>query len=475
MTPGFWHVVSFRRSSQAVSVVLLASACAFSVSSPTGREEPPASNGVPEGGTVTRAASATQGTQSDLKPEALAEHPLKMATFTLAGLGNDTLLPPDHKEEAVARTDPAEVLRTGPEEEVVVKSDPKEPAVVEPDPKEAAAVELAPKEEGVDDAVSPPGTELHVDAPANVEAKALGGEIVGSPIRSDAPTADEVSQYLWSVYQRPGAKFDYHGDFSWKDVAAAERLGISVEDYVIGGMDPDFREQLYASGKAMDAAGINWTILSAFRDDYRQELAVGYKAHVGNSFHGGSAATGGYGHGCAVDLANVDRLSNSLVWNWLDQHGSQYGLYRPLRASDPAHVQPRGPWHALGATLREERHSPALGDGVPVFAASAGLSADAGLSEEQVNCVRPVVQPGQVRCPTQVVDDPACRPSPAPIARDKHLKDNWANAHAAVAAAVQGVKSKSRPSSDGDGRHAKTHVERHHAHPTAGKGHVAAL
>jgi hypothetical protein len=58
-------------------------------------------------------------------------------------------------------------------------------------------------------------------------------------------------------------------------------------------MDPDFREQLFAMGRAMDAAGIDWTILSAFRDDYRQNLAAGLKARVDNSFHGGSAATGG--------------------------------------------------------------------------------------------------------------------------------------------------------------------------------------
>src|ERR1700676_2271179 len=58
------------------------------------------------------------------------------------------------------------------------------------------------------------------------------------------------------------------------------------EDLLAGGMDPDFREQLFAAGQALDAAGVSWTILSAFRDDYRQSLAVGFRESVGNSFHG---------------------------------------------------------------------------------------------------------------------------------------------------------------------------------------------
>ena len=103
------------------------------------------------------------------------------------------------------------------------------------------------------------------------------------------------------------------------------RLG----DYVIRGMDPDFRELLYRAGLAIDAAGIGWTIRSAFRDDYRQGLASGYKARIDNSLHGGSAATGGYGHGCAVDIADPDSKSDTL-WKWLDANGAQLGLQRPF-------------------------------------------------------------------------------------------------------------------------------------------------
>jgi hypothetical protein len=166
---------------------------------------------------------------------------------------------------------------------------------------------------------------------------------------------DEVKKYLWRVYQRSSTKSDSHGDFTWKDAAAAHVWGLSTQDYVIGGMDPDFREQLFAAGHAMDEAGIAWTILSAFRDDFRQSLAVGFKARAGNSFHGGSTATGGYGHGCAVDLASVDGLSDDNVWSWLDAHGQQFGLHRPMRGIDPAHVQPVTGWHELATTLRKRR------------------------------------------------------------------------------------------------------------------------
>src|SRR5260370_214239 len=106
----------------------------------------------------------------------------------------------------------------------------------------------------------------------------------------------------------------------------------------------------------MDADGINWTILSAVRDDYRQGIASGFKAHRGYSFHGGSIATGGYGHGCAADLAGSDGSDSSdAVWKWLDQHGEQFRIHRPMRQSDPAHIQPFGGWHDVAAQLRDKR------------------------------------------------------------------------------------------------------------------------
>ncbi len=126
------------------------------------------------------------------------------------------------------------------------------------------------------------------------------------PRKRAASIMNEVDDYLWEVYQRVPTKKDGAGDFTWKDPAAAKRVGMSLQEYVIGGMDPEFREQLYHAGKAMDAAGVQWSLLSAFRDDYRQGIATGFKARGGNSLHGGSRRTGGYGHGRAVDVTGVE-------------------------------------------------------------------------------------------------------------------------------------------------------------------------
>jgi hypothetical protein len=49
------------------------------------------------------------------------------------------------------------------------------------------------------------------------------------------------------------------------------------------------------------------------------------------------------------------RGNASEVWRWIDAHGGKYGLYRPMPDDDPAHVQPKGSWHKLAASLRESR------------------------------------------------------------------------------------------------------------------------
>jgi hypothetical protein len=164
----------------------------------------------------------------------------------------------------------------------------------------------------------------------------------------------EVGRYLWEVHQRAPTKRDGSGDFTWKDQTAAKRLGMSMPEYVIGGMDPGFREELYDAGRAMDLAGIKWAILAAFRDDYRQSLASGFKASARNSLHGGSIRTGGYGHGRAVDVTSTDGDPQA-VWNWIDAHGAKFGLRRPMPGADPGHVQSRGDWHKLTAALRQVR------------------------------------------------------------------------------------------------------------------------
>jgi len=174
------------------------------------------------------------------------------------------------------------------------------------------------------------------------------------PRRAVSPMA-EVDNYLWEVYRRAPTKRDSTGDFTWKDPAAAKRFGLPMPAYVIGGMDPDFREMLYHAGRAMDADGIRWSMLSAFRDDYRQSLASGFKASSSNSLHGGKARTGGYGHGQAIDITSEDGHSDSAVWRWIDRHGAKYGLSRPMPGADPAHIQPRGGWRRTAVALRDSR------------------------------------------------------------------------------------------------------------------------
>ena len=182
-----------------------------------------------------------------------------------------------------------------------------------------------------------------------------------------------IDEYLWSLYERT-PKVDTNkvteqikatvkkkgktrtviktitkyvvGDFTWKDPIAAQRAGMSLKDYVIGGMDRGFKLKLYHALRAMDDAGLMPGITSAFRDDYRQSIASGNKAASDSSYHGGSRR-GGYGHGLAADLVSVKgetRLqryaSSEELWKWIDAHEKELGIGRPYLDRDPPHVGP---------------------------------------------------------------------------------------------------------------------------------------
>jgi hypothetical protein len=182
-----------------------------------------------------------------------------------------------------------------------------------------------------------------------------------------------IDQYLWSLYQR-ARKVDtikvveqkkasvvkkgklrtiiqkivtlVREDFTWKDPAAAEKAGMQQMEYVIGGMDRNFKLRLYRALRAMDDAGLGPGITSAFRDDYRQSLASGLKAATNRSYHGGSLR-GGYGYGLAADLVSVNGATdaerwdaNEKLWNWIDAHGKDFGIGRPYLDKDPPHVAP---------------------------------------------------------------------------------------------------------------------------------------
>src|SRR5258707_10458587 len=135
-------------------------------------------------------------------------------------------------------------------------------------------------------------------------------------------------------------------DFSWKDPKAAEKAGMPMVDYVIGGMDRDFKLKLFHTLHAAEVAGLSPGITSAFRDDYRQSIASGLKAANDRSYHGGSFR-GGYGHGLAADIVSVNGAtraqrftSTETLWKWIDAHGQEFGIGRPYLDRDPPHVAP---------------------------------------------------------------------------------------------------------------------------------------
>ena len=135
-------------------------------------------------------------------------------------------------------------------------------------------------------------------------------------------------------------------DFAWKDPKAADKAGMSMMDYVIGGVDRDFKMRLFRMLHAAEEAGLSPGITSAFRDDYRQSIASGLKAANDRSYHGGSFR-GGYGHGLAADVVSVNgatralrQASTEVFWKWIDTHGAEFGIGRPYLDRDPPHVAP---------------------------------------------------------------------------------------------------------------------------------------
>jgi hypothetical protein len=207
------------------------------------------------------------------------------------------------------------------------------------------------------------------DPVQNAARPAVGSEALDACLNSDVC----IDEYLWSLYERTPkvdtvkveerikVKVKNKGktrtvvktltkyiteDFGWKDPKAAQKAGMSLKDYVIGGMDRGFKQKLYNALRAMDDAGFSPGITSGFRDDYRQELASGNKAASDSSYHGGSRR-GGYGYGLAADLVSVkgetraERCTSSeILWNWIDAHEKELGIGRPYLDKDPPHVAP---------------------------------------------------------------------------------------------------------------------------------------
>src|SRR5437879_8583874 len=102
-------------------------------------------------------------------------------------------------------------------------------------------------------------------------------------------------------------------DFAWKDPKAAEKAGMPMMDYVIGGMDRSFKLKLFHTLHAAEQAGLSPGITSAFRDDYRQSITSGVKAATDRSYRGGSFR-GGYGSGLAADVVSAKGGTRAQRW-----------------------------------------------------------------------------------------------------------------------------------------------------------------
>lgn len=250
------------------------------------------------------------------------------------------------------------------------KAEPETETKAEPTPE--PTVKLASADPGdvvPQDALSPaaiasgPVTESKASPPADTVA------VLDECFAVDAC----IDRYLWTLYQRTPKEDSIKvedrravtikrkgkmvtvmrsftklvdEDFAWKDPKAADHAKMALMDYVIGGMDKSFKQKLFRMMLAAEAAGLSPGITSAFRDDYRQEIASGLKAASNRSYHGGSLR-GGYGHGLAADIVSTKGdnraqrwASTEVLWKWVDTNGKALGIGRPYLDHDPPHVGP---------------------------------------------------------------------------------------------------------------------------------------
>lgn len=290
--------------------------------------------------------------------------------------------PPEAPAAQLASADPTEMMpaaspapQVAPEPAPVAseaKAETKAEPEVEAEPTPEPTVKLASADPGdvvPQDALSPaaiasgPVTESKAAPPADTVA------VLDECFAMDAC----IDRYLWTLYQRTPKEDSIKvedrravtikrkgkmvtvmrsftklvdEDFAWKDPKAADHAKMALMDYVIGGMDKSFKQKLFRMMLAAEAAGLSPGITSAFRDDYRQEIASGLKAASNRSYHGGSLR-GGYGHGLAADIVSTKGdnraqrwASTEVLWKWVDTNGKALGIGRPYLDHDPPHVGP---------------------------------------------------------------------------------------------------------------------------------------
>jgi hypothetical protein len=248
------------------------------------------------------------------------------------------------------------------------------PVAHEPEPKPFVVAALTDSSEMLPQQTPPAPTSTATPESADAKSNEAQQPVDSIAILDECLAVDVcVDRYLWALYQRTPKEDTVKipmqrevtvkrkgktvtvtrtvtrladEDFAWKDPKAAENAGKAMVDYVIGGMDRDFKLKLFHLLHAAEEAGLSPGITSAFRDDYRQSIASGLKASNDRSYHGGSFR-GGYGHGLAADIVSVNgatraqRLTSSqTLWNWVDARGTALGIGRPYHDRDPPHVGP---------------------------------------------------------------------------------------------------------------------------------------
>jgi hypothetical protein len=282
---------------------------------------------------------------------AVANNDVATAAEAVTGTANDAAVVPEQPKSIVAAASPDLPLSDLP------LSDLSSPDLPQMPPHETPPVQVATLN------TPDPGPDEITEAASR------------AALPDQCGTADSscIDRYLWALYQRTPKENAIKvpeqrqvtvkkkgkmvtvtrtftrlvdEDFAWKDPKAAEKVGMPMMDYVIGGMDPTFKLKLFQALRAAEQAGLSPGITSAFRDDYRQSIASGLKAASDRSYHGGSSR-GGYGHGLAADVVSVKGAtrqerwtSTESFWKWIDAHGNEFGIGRPYLGRDPPHVAP---------------------------------------------------------------------------------------------------------------------------------------
>ncbi len=323
---------------------------------------------------VTAAAPVEAAAAADSNQSGSAISPAEVSATEVPAVEPVVTEASPQAERGPAPAEPAPVIAAAPVR-VAAADDSIPPESVHAPAAVSAADMPAGEPVSTGPAATPPQTGMQL---ASVPTGDAVDEGVQPFARANTPSGSCVTDacidaYLWSLYERT-PKVDTNkgperttvsvkkngktrtmtqtvttyvvADFAWKDPAAAERSGMSLEDYVIGGMDRDFKRKLYGALRAMDDAGLMPGITSAVRDDYRQSIAAGLQAAADSSYHGGSRR-GGYGHGLAADLVSLKgdtraerAASSDTLWQWIDAHEKELGIGRPYRDRDPPHVGP---------------------------------------------------------------------------------------------------------------------------------------